>query len=96
MDVAALAGVGLALVPLSDIYYLAYFAMPFLLLCGAWVLVTDRQWLLQRRVVCLILFGGIVAAALAGPLLRSRGARHAAGGGLPGGSGPAYHGAAHG
>ncbi len=66
---AALAGLGLALAALSDIYYLAYFAMPFLVLFVVWRLIDDRQWFMQGRHIVLAVLGGAVAIALATPLL---------------------------
>lgn len=66
---AALAGLGLALVPLSDIYYLPYFALPFLVLFVAWRLIVDRHWFMQGRHFALAALGGAVAVAVAAPLL---------------------------
>lgn len=66
---AALAGLGLALVALSEIYFLAYFAFPFLVLFAGFVLIHDRRWFLQRRNLLLTAFALLLAAAIAVPPL---------------------------
>jgi len=68
---AVLAGVGIALVPFSDLYYLAYFLVPFGLLLIVGVLVVNRGWFAQARNLRLSALALIVAAVIAGPVLSS-------------------------
>ncbi|OJW06116.1 MAG: hypothetical protein BGO39_15990 [Chloroflexi bacterium 54-19] len=68
---AILAGVGIALVPLTDAYYLAYFTVPFGLLFVLGILVTNFGWFKVRRNLLLGALAGIIALVLAAPMLIS-------------------------
>ncbi|MBV8811427.1 MAG: hypothetical protein JO033_22380 [Acidobacteriaceae bacterium] len=50
----ALAAVGLALVPLSAVYYGPYFAMPFVLVVVCYHLLRQRDWFTSRNVMYLV------------------------------------------
>jgi len=66
---AVLAGLGIALVPLSDVYYFAYFLIPFGLLFVAGVLIVNRSWFADARRLRLCGIALLVAVAVAGPAL---------------------------
>lgn len=66
---AVLAGIGIALVPLSDLYYLAYFLVPFGVLFVVGVLIVDRGWFTRARNLRMAAIALLVAIAIAGPVL---------------------------
>lgn len=68
---ATLAGIGLALVPLTDAYYLAYFGIPFGLLFFFGILATDFRWLRVRQHLLLGAVALSIALILAAPMLIS-------------------------
>lgn len=68
---AALAGLALALVPLSEVYYLPYFAFPFLALFVIWKLSSDRGWFACRRNLLLTGFAILLTGFIAGTPLAS-------------------------
>ncbi|MGI8827978.1 MAG: hypothetical protein ACR2JC_20585 [Chloroflexota bacterium] len=68
---AIIGGVSLALVPLSEIYYVPYFVLPFLALFVGSKLATDRQWFARPRNLGLSCLALAVAVLIAGPPLAS-------------------------
>ena len=67
---AVIAGVSVALVPLSDIYYVAFFLVPFGLVLSLSVLLFQFEWL-TRRNLALSTLAMLIAGAIAGPWLKS-------------------------
>lgn len=68
---AALCGLGLASVPLSEAYYVPYFLLPFVLVFLAAIFVTDRPWLLNRLHLAQASFAGLLGVVITLPLLAS-------------------------
>ena len=68
---AVLAGVGVALVPLSDIYYVACFLVPFGLVFLVRMVIVQPRWLVVPSHIGMVALAGIVALTIAAPPLRS-------------------------
>jgi len=66
---ALLAGIGVGLIAWADVYYVAYFLLPMVVLTAAAMLVWDRSWLRQRRNLFLAAGAGAVACLVAIPAL---------------------------
>jgi hypothetical protein len=68
---AVWAAAGVALVALSDVYYIACFLVPFGLAVLIRLLLRERAWFSARRHLGLAAMVGVLALAVAGPPLRS-------------------------
>ncbi len=68
---AILAGITVALVPFSDVYYVACFLVPFGLVLLGRTLILQPRWFTARRHLVLAGAALLVAAGIAGPPLRS-------------------------
>jgi hypothetical protein len=66
---AILAGLGIGLIPLSEIYFLAYFGLPFGALFLLGKLITDFKWFLKPRNLGLAALALGIAALITVPLL---------------------------
>lgn len=64
-------GLGIAMVPINDLYLSAYFLVPFALLFVIWLLLTDRAWVANRSHLLLTALAGLVTLVVALPPLYS-------------------------